>query len=499
MRRIHRGNTLRLRRLYVRREASIESLETRAMLAADFSSEMEIGADQWGPTFLARDADTALPPRSGGFLLEGEDVVDPPAGDPPLADPPPVLLHFSVVTDPTQFDDAALGAVEQLPESMLHTHEWDRYYVEVWVEAGEQINDLSVDLNYETEITSPRHVTFGPAFADGNYAVDDDLGELRNIAAHIALPPPQDTGTAGAGDPGAGDEAADDLVLFARIEFGASELRDNVRLDLATGTVGPHSLELDMVRSDATTLDGQLLDVRPAVKPDFGLVPVIYDLDDDQAVSLVDLQLMIRSLGKDASAPNGQLDWYADFNKDYSVSLVDLNFMVRSIGRSWRNEDIEFPSNYPEAWIPEPDDGSGGGGTGGPGGTDPGDGEKDPPEDPPLKFVPIDVGGNMLAPDPAMILALQAILQAEIVFPIGFDFTLLQGSVSYSDGDGDGDKETMLEIEVDDQLFETEIEIEIMNELIDTDQLWSDWSGAISSYFGEAIADLKDLFLSDED
>ncbi|MCC9606621.1 dockerin type I domain-containing protein [Blastopirellula sp. JC733] len=444
------------------------------MLAADLLPEAEFGPLEESNDSLAPAPRPAYQP--GSFLLEGEQV-----------DPPPVLLHFAIVTNPTEFSDPNLGSVEQLPESMLHTHEWDRYYVEVWVEAGDQVRDLSVDVNYQTQIATPRNVMFGPAFADGHFSLDDDLGQLRDLAAHAEPPAPVE-----------GAEPPTGLVLFARIEFGADGPRDNVRLDFASGTVGPHSLELDMIRSAGMTAEGNTLDVHAAEKPEFGLVPVIYDLNDDQSISLVDLTMMIRSLGSDASAPNGQASWYADVNKDYAVSLIDMSYMLRNIGSNYSNEKIEFPANYPEAWIPKSDEGGGSGGVGGTGGNG-GDGGDGGAEDPPLRFVPIDVGGNALAPDPAMILALQALLQIEIVFPVGFDFTLLQGNVSYSDSDGDGDKETMLEIEVDDQLFETEIEIEIMTELIDTDQLWADWSGAISSYFGEVIADLKDLFLNEEE
>ncbi|UUO06827.1 dockerin type I domain-containing protein [Blastopirellula sp. J2-11] len=465
------GNPLRVRRIHVRRGASIESLEVRAMLAADAFLD---------PNFApADDIDTPRSPAANfgprQFELEGEQV-----------DPAPVLLHFSVVTDPTEFSDADHGSVEQLPESMLRTHEWDRYFVEVWVESGESVDDMSVDLNYQTEIATPRNVTFGPAFAGGQFSVDDELGELRNLTAH-AQPP-----TAGAGP-------AEGLVLFARIEFGADLNRDNVELDFETGTVGPHSLELDMVRSTAMTSEGNALEVHSAETPEFGLVPVIYDLNDDQSINLIDLSMMIRTLGHTASEPNGEATWYADVNKDYVVSLIDMSYMIRNLGKNWGSEEIQFPANYPEAWITET---TVGGEEGPGGGTDPGD-EGDPGDggqnDPPLRFVPIDVGGNRLAPDPAMLLALQALLQVEFIFPVGFDFTLLQGNVSYSDGDNDGDKETLLQIEVDDQLFETEIEIEIMTELIDSDELWSDWSGAVSSYFGEVVAGLKDLFLNDEE
>lgn len=409
------------------------------------------------------------------FELEGEQV-----------DASPVLLHFSIVTDPTEFSDSDHGSVEQLPESMLRTHEWDRYFVEVWVESGESVDDMSVDLNYQTEFATPRNVTFGPAFASGQFSIDDQVGELRNVTAH-AQPPI------------AGDGAAEGLVLFARIEFGADSIRDNVKLDLETGTVGPHSLELEMVRSAAMTSDGNALDVQSAEAPEFGLVPVIYDLNDDQSINMIDLSMMIRALGNSTSAPNGNAAWYADVNKDYVVSLIDMSYMIRNLGKNWGSSEIEFPANYPEAWIAETTVGGGeypGGGTGPGDEGDPGDGGQN---DPPLRFVPIDVGGNRLAPDPAMLLALQALLRVEFVFPVGFDFTLLQGNVSYSDGDNDGDKETFLQIEADDQLFETEIEIEIMTELIDSDELWSAWSGTISSYFGDVVAGLKDLFLDDEE
>ncbi|MFI4876873.1 MAG: hypothetical protein ACIALR_16090 [Blastopirellula sp. JB062] len=496
MRRIQGGNQLRLTGVRFQRAVAIESLEVRAMLAADCLPDSQtdtdlqanlvgqIGAAQsvdadWleilhrGP--LNWDPGSQEQPRALG-LLEGEAV-----------DPPPVLMHFSVVTDPTNFTDPNRGSVEQLPESMLRTHEWDRYFVEVWVESDQEIGDLSIDLNYQTEITTPRAVTFGPAFSSGQqYAWDDDQGELRNLTAQSD----SHQGLFGGDHPG-------EMVLFARIEFGADAQRDNVELDFETGTVGPQSLELKMVRSQAQSPEGASLDVSSAAEPDFGLVPVIYDLDDNQQISLVDLSMLIRNIGSDVDAPNGQASWYADVDKDYIISLMDLSYMIRNLGSDSTTESITFPANYPEAWIADTTVGGGdpGGGDPGDGPTDPGDGE-DPP---PLRFVPINVDGFRLAPDPDMLLALQAVLQVQFIFPVGFDFSLLSGNVSYSDGDNDGEKETMLQLEVDDQLFETEIEIEIMTELIDSDDLWVDWSDVIGDYFGDVIAGLKDLFLNDDD
>lgn len=468
--------------MYVRCGKAIESLEVRALLAADLFADSDVSDIENTRSSSIPDPTPEFGPTL--FLLEGESISTSLEGEEVV--PTPVNLYFSVVTDPTQFADPDLGSVEQLPESMLRTHEWDRYFVEVWIESGEQVGDLSVDLNYQTEIATPRNITFGPAFVDGDFELNDDMGELRNIAAHAAsdaeTPPP-----------------AGGLVLFARIEFGADSIRDNVKLDFATGTVGPHSLQLDMVRSSGENAAGEMLEVHSAEQPDFGLVPVIYDLNDDQTISLVDLSLMIRALGTATPAADGTADWYADVNKDYVVSLIDLSYMIRNIGVNWSMGDVKFPSNYPEAWIAQTTTG-GDGGVGG-GGSDGGDGGDggDENQDPPLRFVPFDVGGNALAPDPAMLQALQALLQIEIVFPVGFDFTLMQGYVSYSDGDGDGDKETMLEIEVDDQLFETEIEIEIMTDLIDTDELWAEWAGTIGSYFGDVMSELKDLFLSSDE
>lgn len=467
--------------MHVRRGNAIESLEVRAMLAADVFADSDIGE-------FDDSRDLPPPPEFGPFqfLLEGEAVSQPLEGEDVA--PLPVNLFFSIVTDPTEFTDPDLGTVDQLPESMLRTHEWDRYFVEVWIESGQQVGDLSVDLNYQTEIATPRKITFGPAFTDGDFEVYDELGELRNVAAH-AVPPADGV------EPTPADGG---LVLFARIEFGADSVRDNVRLDFETGNVGPHSLQLSMVSSAGMDAAGEILDVHMPDEPEFGLVPVIYDLNDDQTISLVDLSMMIRSLGSSAATPDGTPAWYADVNKDYVVSLIDMSYMVRNIGVNWSMGEVMFPSNYPEAWIVQTTGGDSGGSGPGGGGGDGGDGGEED-QGPPLHFVPFDAFGNALAPDPAMIQALQALLQIEILFPAGFDFTLMQGYVSYSDGDGDGDKETMLEIEVDDQLFETEIEIEIMTELIDTDELWVEWSGTISSYFGDVLSELKDLFLSSDE
>ncbi|TWT29920.1 Ig-like domain-containing protein [Blastopirellula retiformator] len=55
------------------------------------------------------------------------------------------------------------------------------------------------------------------------------------------------------------------------------------------------------------------------------------DLDHDGAVTLIDLTLLIRQVGSQASLPS-DVAWAFDFDRDGVVSLVDLTQMIRKIG-----------------------------------------------------------------------------------------------------------------------------------------------------------------------
>lgn len=97
-----------------------------------------------------------------------------------------VMVDFAVVSNATVPDDVEHDRRATLPTSMERTHEWDRFAVEIWVH-GEgdtpiDIQDLTLDLSYRTDLTSAALVEFGNAFEGANsYTIDDASGTIERI------------------------------------------------------------------------------------------------------------------------------------------------------------------------------------------------------------------------------------------------------------------------------------------------------------------------------
>lgn len=404
-------------------------------------------------------------------LLERKDLL---AGD------SMVMVDFAVVSDATVPDDISRDRKATLPQSMERTHEWDRFAVEVWVhgegDAPLDIQDLTLDLNYRTDLTSAATIEFGQSFEGAHsYMIDDANGAINQIhgsSAGVTLGP-------------------NDRVLFARIYFQAvPENGDNVRLDWETGSVGPYSLELSTNNLSASNADSSVA-VGHAPMPEMGLFPVIYDLDDDQRIGLADFADFVIAFGQQGNTPDDGVPWFADFDKANGVGLSDFSFFVQNFGKDSTSEHVVFPENYPDAWkLPQDDD----------------NGEvvvviEDPNDDPGNN------GGNQ-APLPPVFLLDQ--FQAGVILPgtmevfqvvyagvnwqTAVQINRLTGSASLSEGADPGETEVLLSIVLEDeQIYETEIELIFDGELIDSLQEFNDFSGYITAYVSEVMSAVQDM------
>ncbi|PQO28073.1 hypothetical protein C5Y96_17020 [Blastopirellula marina] len=361
---------------------------------------------------------------------------------------------------------------------MDRTHEWDRFVVEVWLRGEGQepidIQDMKLDLGYRTDLTSAVDVEFGRSFdGQGTFQLDDQAGQVRDIHATSSGVSLTDT----------------DRVLFARIHFQAvPQFGDNVRMDFATGSVGPYSLELASENIAAMSADQQVTAVADTM-PELGILPVIYDLNEDQKIGIADFAQFIKVYGETTESGTDGMKWFADFNKSYAVGLADFSHFIANYGKSYFDENITFPTNYPEAWI-EPT-GPGGGVVIGPGGGS-GGGDGDPPPQPPVfNLNQFQVGIILPGANDVFEIMIGGINWG------GIQIDRVTGGASLSDEEGAEEGEVVLTIVLEDEeLFETEIELVFDGELIDTVEEFNEYSLLITAYVSEVMNSVKGM-LSD--
>lgn len=384
------------------------------------------------------------------------------------------MVEFAVFSQQTRPDDLLTDRTHALPEMMTRTHEWDRFVVEVWLrgegESPVDIQDMKLDLGYRTDLTSAVDVEFGRSFeGPGTFQLDDQTGHVRDIHASSA-----------------GISLTDaDRVLFARVHFQAvPQLGDNVRMDFETGSVGPHSLELATENIAATSAGVGVATVTDTM-PELGILPVIYDLNEDQKIGLADFAKFIQVYGESTESGTDGVKWFADFNKSYGVGISDFSYFISNYGKSYLDEDIKFPSNYPEAWT-EP--------TGSGGGVvvidpdDSGDGDPPPPQPPVFNLNQFQVGIILPGANDVFEIVIGGINWG------GIQVDRITGGASLSDEEGLEEGEVVLTIVLDDEeLYETEIELVFDGELIDTLEEFDEYSLLITAYVSEVMNSLKGL------
>ncbi|MCH8045152.1 MAG: tandem-95 repeat protein, partial [Planctomycetes bacterium] len=97
-----------------------------------------------------------------------------------------VLFDMTVVRQPTNVD--ALGQTKTLAKDAEFLHEWESYWVEVWVSTpdddGVGIAGGTLDLSYDTARFTATQIKYGAAFPDQiSGTIDDAAGLIRNLGA----------------------------------------------------------------------------------------------------------------------------------------------------------------------------------------------------------------------------------------------------------------------------------------------------------------------------
>ena len=279
--------------------------------------------------------------------LESRNLLTSTVGDPvedviELVEPESALVSFSVVSERTSQTRDMFGDLPT-PTNISETHEWDDVYVEVWVQSlgSHSVSQLTLDFEYDTQLISVVDIEFSDAF-DLNQAfiIDDLSGTVTGIQAGTDVI----------------DLGISESTLFATILIDSvPEFGDNVLLDHETGSVGPHDAKLKAANVDLVLSEDSPVDLQVDSVPTLNLLPVIYDLNDDQSIGLADLNLLLANFGDSADSIADGGAWFADFNKDYRVGLVDLSLLLKHFGNNHLDEEISFASNYPEAWVANPE------------------------------------------------------------------------------------------------------------------------------------------------
>ncbi len=409
--------------------------------------------------------------RSTLQVLERKDLL---AGD------ATVMVDFAVVSDATVPDDVTRDTKATLPQSMERTHEWDRFAVEIWVHgegaAPVDLQEMTLDLSYRTDLTSATIVEFGRSFEGaGSYTIDDANGTIDQI--HGA--------TAGV------SLGTNERVLFARVYFQAiPQNGDNVRLDRETGSVGPYSLQLDTTNLLAKNSTSPVA-VEHTPMPEVGLFPVIYDLDDDQRIGLSDFADFAAVFGQAVDSPSDGDAWFADFNKSSAVGLVDFSFFVQNFGKDFTDEHIQFPDNYPDAWPLPQDNGNGDGDIGGGGGSNNGSGNGGGQNPVPPVFLLDQFQAGVILPGTIDVFQ---VVFAGVNWDTAVQINRLTGSASLSEGADPAETEVLLSIVLEDEeIYETEIELIFDGELIDSLQEFNTYSGYITAYVSEVMSAVQDM------
>jgi large repetitive protein len=238
-----------------------------------------------------------------------------------------------------------------LPASADWVHEWQSFWVEIWVSTPDTttvgITEAVVDLHYFADYLTAQEIQYGPAFTkDLTGEIQDNLGRVHQIGGGTLVS-------------GLGQEG---YVLLARVRF-ASTGDDQVPVDQAGWNIGPYDMQMALASGLARLADGDASLAVLGDSPDTELWAVVYDIDDNNQIDFGDFSFFAaafgRTVGDNAEPP---YVWWADFDKSGRVDFGDLAFFAPNFNKSRTavqsgNQTLIFPPGFPDTWLA----GSGGG------------------------------------------------------------------------------------------------------------------------------------------
>tara|TARA_R110002111_G_scaffold247140_1_gene309996 strand:+ start:270 stop:17531 length:17262 start_codon:yes stop_codon:yes gene_type:complete len=245
-------------------------------------------------------------------------------------------IQISVVTDRTTVSSD--GHTYALPANEDWIDEWQSFWVEVWVDTatGYGISDVLTNIAYNTDYFTATAVEFGSNFAFNRTVIfDDAAGMVRNLGAS--------TNQANVGEAG--------YALLARIKF-ESLAGDQVKVDPTNLIFAPLELGLDVLNTKIGISGVGEVVANVGALPQTDLYPVIYDINDDDAINFRDLTFLAAAYNQEVFNSTSQLTAVMDFNKNGRVDFKDLSLMAANYNKKkGGSSGVSFPENFGQTWI----------------------------------------------------------------------------------------------------------------------------------------------------
>ncbi len=252
-------------------------------------------------------------------------------------------IDMAVVHEPSATDN--FGQVTSLPDSVDWVHEWQSFWVEIWVSTPELttigVAESLVDLHYNSDYVTAMEIVHGPAF---NVAPSGEIDDTRGLVSGIG----GRTDLSSAGD--------DAYVLLARVRF-ASTGDDQVPVDASERNIGPYDMQMVLADGYGRLADGPTALAELGESPDTQLWAVMYDIDDNNQIDFGDFSFFAAAFGRTVSGnPESPYVWWADFDRSGRVDFGDLAFFAPNFGKTRESvqsgaQTLVFPPSFPNAWL----------------------------------------------------------------------------------------------------------------------------------------------------
>jgi subtilisin family serine protease/subtilisin-like proprotein convertase family protein len=266
------------------------------------------------------------------------------------ADTLPMLLEMTIVHAPSTTD--VNGQVVALPANEPWVHEWQSFWVEIWVSTPDStalgVAEAQVNLLYHGGFLTAQEIVYGPAWEHPEIEIDGqaDFVTLQGWTERTDV----------------GDDA---YVLLARVRF-ASTGDDHVPAVPEDGFLGPYDMAM-VLQDGQTRLVGRSSQV-PALgdSPNTELWAVMYDfgsvvsgIDEDNQIDFGDFSFFAAAFGKSVGPPQPPHTCWADFDRSGRVDFGDLAFFAPNFGKTRTavqagEQSLVFPPDFPDAWRTVP-------------------------------------------------------------------------------------------------------------------------------------------------
>ncbi|TVS21116.1 MAG: hypothetical protein EA424_00535, partial [Planctomycetaceae bacterium] len=188
---------------------------------------------------------------------------------------------MTIVHEPSETD--AKGQRAALPASADWVHEWQSFWVEIWVSTPGSttlgITEAMVDLHYHNEYLTAQEIQHGPGLGeDRTGEIEDNLGRVHQIGGGTLE---SDLGQAG-------------YVLLARVRF-ASTGDDQVPVDEEGRNIGPYDMQMALADGLARLAGADTSLAALGESPDTELWAVVYDMDDNHQIDFGDFSFFAAS------------------------------------------------------------------------------------------------------------------------------------------------------------------------------------------------------------